>query len=89
MTEKETKRGLRKERTGIVVRAQQEKTIIVSVERRTAHPLYGKVVKQSKRYHVHDEEGKAAVGDVVRISETRPLSKLKRWRLVEILRKAE
>jgi small subunit ribosomal protein S17 len=65
-----------------------DKTIVVSVERRFAHPLYGKQVTRHKKYYVHDEENQASAGDVVRISETRPLSKNKRWRLVEIVRKA-
>jgi small subunit ribosomal protein S17 len=89
-TQKETtERGLRKERVGTVVSAKQDKTLVVQIDRRTAHPLYKKVVTSSKKYYVHDEENKANNGDVVRIVETRPLSKLKRWRLVEIVRKAE
>lgn len=81
--------GLRKERVGVVVSDVQNKTIIVRVDRRAAHPLYGKVITHSKRYHVHDAENTAKVGDQVRIQETRPLSKLKCWTLVEVLRKAE
>jgi small subunit ribosomal protein S17 len=68
-------------RQGVVVSDVQDKTIIVRVERRTTHPLYGKTMKVSKKYHVHDETNDAGVGDTVRIVETRPISKLKRWRL--------
>ena len=78
----------RKERIGTVVSDRQEKTILVRVERRTPHPVYGKVVTRSKKHHVHDPKGEAKTGDVVRIRETRPLSRLKRWRLVEIVRQA-
>ncbi len=81
-------RGNRKERVGVVVSDVQDKTIVVLVERRTAHPLYRKVVKVSKKYTAHDEVNTAKKGDLVRIIETRPLSKNKRWRLVEIVRSA-
>ena len=81
-------RGHRKERVGIVVKDAADKTISVLVERRAAHPLYGKVVKTNKKYAVHDPSNEAAVGDKVRIVETRPLSKSKRWRLAEIVAKA-
>lgn len=77
-------RNVRKTREGIVVSDCQNKTIVVEVTRRTSHPLYKKVVKSTKKYYAHDEENKAKVGDKVTISETRPLSKLKRWRLVEV-----
>ena len=77
-------RNVRKTREGIVVSDCQDKTIVVEVIRRTSHPLYKKVVKSTKKYYAHDEENKAKVGDKVTISETRPLSKLKRWRLVEV-----
>lgn len=89
MPETETKRGLRKERTGVVVSAAMQKTIVVRVERKTRHPLYGKEMRQQKKFYAHDEEGKARVGDRVTIVETRPLSKLKRWRLVEVLESAK
>ncbi len=79
----------RKTRVGSVVSDGREKTIVVSVERRFAYPLYGKLVKRHKKYHAHDQDNQAREGDVVRIAETRPLSKLKRWRLVEVIRKAE
>ena len=82
-------RALRKERVGTVVSAKQDKTLVVRIDRRTAHPLYKKVVTTSKKYYVHDEDNAAKQGDVVRIQETRPMSKLKRWRLVEVVRKSE
>ena len=78
-------RGHRKVRTGVVVGDKADKTITVIVERRISHPLYGKGVKRSKRYHVHDERTACRVGDTVRIVETRPFSKTKRWRLLETL----
>ena len=78
--------SIHKERTGVVVSASQEKTIVVRVDRRTAHKKYGKVITRSKKFHAHDSGNKAQRGDKVRIVETRPLSKLKRWRLVEILK---
>ena len=81
-------RGIRKERVGVVVSDVQDKTIVVNVERRTAHPLYHKVVKVSKKFAVHDENNEARKGDTVRIVETRPLSRNKRWRLVEIVVRA-
>ena len=89
MADTETNRGSRKERTGVVVSAAMQKTIVVRVERKTSHPLYGKVMKQSKKFYAHDEDGKAKVGDRVTIVETRPLSKLKRWRLVEVVEAAK
>jgi small subunit ribosomal protein S17 len=78
-------RTLRKTREGIVVGDCQDKTIIVAVIRRTPHPLYKKVVKSTKKYYAHDEGNKAKIGDQVSIAETRPYSKTKCWRLVEIL----
>ena len=81
-------RGNRKERVGIVVSDVQDKTIVVKVDRRTAHPLYHKVVKISKKFTAHDENNEAKKGDTVRIVETRPLSKSKRWRLQEIISRA-
>lgn len=89
MAETETSRALRKERTGVVVSAAMQKTITVRVERKTRHPLYGKEMRQLKKFYAHDEEGKAKVGDRVLIVETRPLSKLKRWRLVEVIETAK
>ena len=88
-TETRAERGERKVRTGTVVSDRMEKTIVVAVERRSAHPIYGKQVVRTKKFHAHDEEGQARVGDTVRIMETRPLSKTKRWRLVEIVNRAE
>lgn len=82
-------RGQRKTRIGSVVSDRMDKTIVVSVERRFTHPLYGKQVKGHKRYYAHDQDNQARTGDVVRIEETRPLSRLKRWRLVEIVRRPE
>lgn len=82
-------RNARKERQGVVVSDSQDKTIVVRVDRRTNDPFYGKTVNRSKKYHVHDEENTAAAGDTVRIVETRPLSKTKRWRLAEIVERAE
>jgi small subunit ribosomal protein S17 len=82
-------RGVRKERKGVVVSDVQDKTIVVRVDRTTTHRLYGKTIRVSKRFHAHDEANTARVGDTVRIVETRPLSKLKRWRLVEVVERAE
>jgi len=81
-----TARGLRKTRVGQVVSNKMAKTAIVETVTRVPHPKFGKIVKQVKKFYAHDEEGKAQVGDTVRITETRPLSKLKRWRLVEIIK---
>ncbi len=84
-----SERNLRKERTGVVSSNKMEKTITVVVERRLRHPLYGKYVKKSKKFTAHDEKNEVNIGDTVRIAETRPLSKNKRWRLVEILERAK
>ncbi|MDI6774725.1 MAG: 30S ribosomal protein S17 [Verrucomicrobiota bacterium] len=78
-------RGMRKQRRGVVVSRSGDKTIVVRVETRGRHPKYGKVMSQYAKFHAHDEKNEARVGDTVRISETRPLSRLKRWRLLEIL----
>ena len=83
-----TDRNARKSRTGLVVSDKMEKTVVVAIERRVPHPLYGKMVTRTKRLKAHDEENSAKVGDTVRIVETRPLSKDKRWRLVEIVDRA-
>jgi small subunit ribosomal protein S17 len=77
---------LRKSRVGEVTSTKMTHTLVVKTVTRVPHAKFGKIVKQIKKFYVHDEEGKAVVGDVVRITETRPLSKLKRWRLVEILK---
>ncbi len=84
-TEIEAVRGARKTRTGVVISDHSDKTVVVAVERRKRHALYGKVLRLVKKYHVHDETNRARVGNRVRIVETRPISRLKRWRLVDIL----
>ncbi len=90
MSTVETKeRGNRKERTGLVVSDVQNKTIVIEVTRRTPHPRYKKVIKVKKKYTAHDEENQAKIGDKVRVVETRPMSKVKRWRLAEIISHAE
>jgi len=81
-------RGTRKSRTGIVVSDKMEKTVVVAIERRVAHPVYGKMITRTKRLKAHDEQNSAKTGDTVRIVETRPLSKDKRWRVVEIVDRA-
>ncbi|CAN5189748.1 30S ribosomal protein S17 [soil metagenome] len=86
--EKATERNARKSRTGIVVSDKMQKTVVVAIERRVPHPIYGKMITRTKRLKVHDEENSAKTGDTVRIVETRPLSKDKRWRLVEIVDRA-
>ncbi len=85
MTEDIKERGHRKERVGVVVSDVQDKTIVVTVDRRTPHPLYKKIVKVRKKFTAHDEKNEAKIGDTVRIVETRPLSKNKCWRLLEII----
>ncbi len=82
-------RNLRKERTGIVVSNKMDKSVVVLVERKMKHPIYGKFVKKTSRFITHDEKNECNEGDIVRISETRPLSKNKSWRLVEILERAK
>ena len=84
-----SERNLRKTRTGVVTSNKMAKTITVSVERRVKHPIYGKFVKKTTRFHAHDEKNECTIGDIVRIMETRPLSKTKRWRLVEVVEKAK
>ncbi|MBE0650482.1 MAG: 30S ribosomal protein S17 [Bacteroidales bacterium] len=83
------KRNLRKERIGIVVSNKMDKSIAVNVERQLKHPMYGKFVKKSKKFIAHDENNECNIGDTVRIMETRPLSKNKNWRLVEIIERAK
>lgn len=85
MIPKDQKRGKRKQRTGFVISHKMQKTIVVMVERRVRHPLYGKEMRLAKKMYAHDEQNEAKVGDKVLIEETRPLSKLKHWRLVKIL----
>lgn len=80
-----TREAVRKTRVGEVVSDKMNKTIVVEVERRVPHPKFKKIVRMTSKFYAHDEEGKAKVGDKVRIEETRPMSKLKRWKLVEVL----
>jgi small subunit ribosomal protein S17 len=89
MSENTIDRGQRKERSGEVISNKMTKTIVVRVERRFRHPQYKKVVTSYKKLYAHDEKSEAKVGDVVRIEETRPLSKLKRWRLVAVIERNE
>lgn len=77
--------NLRKERIGLVLSSKMQKTLVVQIRRKARHPLYGKVIDKAKKFKVHDEKNEAKAGDLVRIVETRPLSKEKRWRLVEIV----
>jgi len=85
----ETQRDLRKQRIGVVTSNKMQKTVVISVERRLQHPIYGKFVKRTKKFMAHDENNDCKIGDKVRIMETRPLSKNKRWRLVEIIERAK
>jgi small subunit ribosomal protein S17 len=82
-------RGMRKTRDGVVVSAKMNKTVVVAVVRQVKHGMYGKFIRRTKRYYAHDEEKSCGVGDSVRIVETRPLSKLKRWRVESVTRKAD
>ncbi|MDR0874288.1 MAG: 30S ribosomal protein S17 [Prevotellaceae bacterium] len=82
-------RNLRKERQGEVFSNKMDKTVTVVVKWKEKHPIYGKFVNKTKKYHAHDEKNECNIGDTVRIMETRPLSKLKRWRLVEIIERAK
>ena len=82
-------RNLRKERTGVVVSNKMDKTITVAAKFKEKHPIYGKFVSKTKKYHAHDEKNECQIGDTVRIMETRPLSKTKRWRLIEIIERAK
>ena len=82
-------RNLRKTKIGVVSSNKMTKTITVAVERKVKHPIYGKFVKKTTRFHAHDEKNECTVGDVVRIMESRPLSKTKRWRLVEVVEKVK
>ena len=85
MSENQNDRNRRKIRVGLVVSDAMDKTVTVTVARQFPHPLYGKTVKRSKKYHAHDENNEYQVGDTVRIVETRPLSKTKRWRVLELM----
>lgn len=82
-------RNLRKTRTGVVSSNKMDKTIVVKVERKIKHPLYGKFLKKTTSFHAHDEKNECSIGDTVKIMESRPLSKTKRWRLVEIVEKVK
>jgi len=84
-----TERGHRKERTGLVVSNKMKDTITVTVERSLQHPLYKKVMKRTKKYHADDPQNQCQIGDLVRIRETKPISKTKRWKLVEIVKRAD
>jgi small subunit ribosomal protein S17 len=82
-------RNLRKERIGKVVSNKMDKTITITVSRKVKHPMYGKFIGKTTKFHAHDEKNECGIGDTVRIMETRPLSKSKRWRLVEIIERAK
>ena len=82
-------RNLRKERTGVVVSNKMEKSIVVAIKWKEKHPIYGKFVNKTKKYHAHDEKNECNIGDTVKIMETSPLSKTKRWRLVQIIERAK
>lgn len=86
---KTTERNLRKTRIGVVSSNRMDKTITVNVERKVKHPLYGKFVKKTTKFHAHDDKNECSIGDTVKIMETRPMSKTKRWRLVEIVEKVK
>jgi small subunit ribosomal protein S17 len=88
-TNPKMERNLRKERIGVVVSNKMEKSIVILVERKVKHPKYGKFVKKSTKFMAHDEKNEANIGDTVRIMETRPLSRNKCWRLVEVIEKAK
>jgi len=88
MAEEQAKTGFKNEKVGQVVSTKMTKTIVVEVSRRVPHPLYKRIVAKRKKFYAHDEESKAKMGDIVRIVECRPLSKLKRWQLAGIVRKA-
>ena len=82
-------RNLRKERVGVVVSNKMDKTIVVAVKWKEKHPIYGKFVNKTRKFHVHDEKNECGIGDTVRIMETRPLSKTVRWRLTQIIERAK
>ena len=88
MVQMET-RNLRKTRQGVVISNKMDKTIVIAAKFKEKHPIYGKFVQKTKKYHVHDEKNECQVGDTVLVMETRPLSKTKRWRLVQIVEKAK
>ena len=82
-------RNLRKERTGVVTSNKMDKSITVAIKWKEKHPIYGKFVNKTKKYHAHDEKNECGIGDTVKVMECRPLSKDKRWRLVEVIEKAK
>ena len=84
-----TERNLRKSRVGMVVSNKMDKTVVVAIQDNVAHPMYGKIIKRTLKVHAHDESNVCGIGDKVSIMETRPLSKTKRWRIVEIIEKAK
>lgn len=84
-----SERGFRKVRVGKVVSDKMDKTIVVAIEDKVKHPLYGRIIKRTKTYKAHDEENTCGIGDIVEIMETRPISKDKRWRVTEIIEKAK
>ncbi len=88
MADEQAKQAVKNEKVGEVVSVKMQKTIVVEVSRRVPHPLYKRIIGKRKKFYAHDEEGKAKLGDVVRIIECRPLSKLKRWRLADVIRRA-
>ena len=88
MAEEQATQGIKNEKVGQVVSTKMQKTIVVEVSRRVPHPLYKRIIGKRKKFYAHDEEGSAKTGDVVRIVECRPLSKLKRWKLAEVIRRA-
>src|SRR6202022_1176368 len=88
MAETQTQQGLKNEKVGQVVSTKMTKTIVVEVSRRVPHPLYKRIVNKRKKFYAHDEESSAKMGDIVRIIECRPLSRTKRWRLMEVIRRA-
>lgn len=85
----EQQRGYRKTRTGVVVSDKMDKTIVVAIKTKVRHPLYGKMVNRTRKFKAHDENNECGIGDTVRIMETRPMSRDKRWRMVEIVEKAK
>ena len=89
ISETEKKRGQRKREVGTVISDKMDKTIVVNIEKRVPHALYGKIVRRITRVYAHDEKNETKEGDLIEIMETRPLSKLKRWRLVKIIKKAD
>ena len=88
MAEEQARQGNKNDKIGQVVSTKMQKTIVVEVSRRVPHPLYKRIIGKRKKFYAHDEEGSAKTGDVVRIVECRPLSKLKRWKLAEVIRRA-